>query len=152
MSTQAPLGHYTLDTELLFKDSYAVTASAVAQVDSSDKIIDTGGTGIFKADMVIDVTAIDVASGSELYVIIIEGSDSATFASGIEQLAALQVGDSSVVSGAADVDSTTGLYILPFINQIATRRYRYLRVNQVLSGTTPSITYTAHAGQIKRGG
>ena len=64
---------YTFDANLEFKDAGLVASSAAAQVDSAAKVVDVG-TGFFKGDLVIDVTAIEVATGNEGYRIAIEGS------------------------------------------------------------------------------
>lgn len=134
---------HTLDAELEFKDAGAITASAAAEVDSSAQIIDTGGA-YFEGDMVIDITAVEVDSGDEKYLIHVQASDSSTFASTIQSVVAFEAGDSAVVSG--DIDTGTGRYILPFSNQVGETIYRYLRVYTFISGTiVTGINYTANA-------
>ena len=132
---------YNFDAEFLFKDSYAVTASAAAQVAGANKIIEVGAARL-DATMVIDVSAIDISSSDEAYKIIVQGSTSPTFASNIENLAVLDLGKSAArLAGAKD--SVAGRYELFFTNQQADVTYPYLRVYTVCAGTTPSITYTA---------
>lgn len=135
---------YTFDANLEFKDAGLIAADDNAQVDASDQIIDVG-TGVFTADMVIDVTAIEVASGDEVYDIQVQGSSSSSFASDNEQLASLKLGDSSVIGG--DTDSSTGRYILPFNNLGADGSpYRYLRVTIDVAGTIATgINFSAFA-------
>lgn len=132
----------TFDASLEMKDAGLVAASAAAQVDSSNKILDAG-VGRFKGELVIDVTAIEVASGDEGYSIEVQGSNSSSFASGNVALAELQLGDTSVTNESAD--SSTGRYILPFTNVgVDGTRYRYIRVYTRVVGTIATgINYSA---------
>lgn len=140
------------DADLEFKDAGAVAASAAATVDSVAKVVDVG-TGFFEGEMVIDVTAIEVDTANELYVIAIEGSNDSGFSSGTEvELCCLRLGDSSVTG--SDTDNVVGRYTLPFNNQqgISTSlpagtQWRYLRIYTTVSGTIASngINFSAFA-------
>lgn len=136
---------YTPDIEMLFKDAGAIVASAAGQVGGSDKIIDVGAAR-FEAVMIVDVSALDIASNDEIYDIIVQGSTSASFASGIENLAQLNLAATEVRDGGAQ-DSTTGRYELPFCNEQDGTIYRYLRLYTKVAGSTPSINHTAWAGE-----
>lgn len=135
---------YPFDAELEFRDSYAATSSAAAQVDSAAKVVDLG-KGFWSGDLVIDVTAAAVDGGDEAYTISVEVSDNSGFSSGSEfRLASLQLGDASVIGG--DTDMTTGRYVLPFNNRASDGNiYQYARVYTTHVGSTSSITYTAFA-------
>lgn len=133
---------YNYDKEMLMKDAGLVAASAAAEVESAAKILDVGAAR-FEGVLVVDVSAIEIASNDEEYDIIVQGSNSATFASGIENLAQLNLGATEVRQGGAQ-DSTAGRYELPFINQQDDTTYRYLRVYTVVAGTIATgINYTA---------
>ncbi len=138
---------FTLDGLLLMKDAGLVAASAAATVASAAKVADVG-TGLFEAQLIIDVTAIEVASGDEVYTITIEGSTTTGFSSGTEvELASIKVGDSSVTGG--DTDSIAGRYTLPFNNrEVDGTCYRYLRVYTTVAGAIATgINYTAFIAQ-----
>ena len=139
---------YTFDAELEFKDAGLVAADDAAQVDGADKIIDLGSdSACFTGVMVIDVSAIEIASNDEKYTIIVQGSNSATFASGIENLAEITLGATEVRPGGA-IDSTVGRYELAFVNEQDGQKYRYLRVFTDVTGTIASgINFTAWAGR-----
>lgn len=142
---------FTYDSALLLKDSAAITASAAAQVAGVAKVFDTGfvsgGPGaLFKGIAVIDVTAMDISSADEKYILIIQGSNSATFASGIENLAELDLGATASRNGGAK-DSVVGRYELGFQNDQGDAMYQYIRHYMVISGTTPSITHTCFIGR-----
>lgn len=138
---------YTFDAELELKDAGAVTSSAAAQVDAAAKIVDLGSdTASFSGVAVVDVSAIDIANSDELYTLIVQGSSSATFASDIENLAELSLGDTAVRPGGPK-DSTVGRYEIPFLNEQDGTKYRYLRMYTEVAGTSPSINYTAFAGR-----
>jgi hypothetical protein len=136
---------YTFDALLEFKDAGLVAASAAAQVDAAAKVV-TLGTGVFKGVMVIDVTAIEVASGDESYKIAVELSDNSGFSSGTEfEKCALVLGDATIHGG--DVDSAVGRYVLPFDNRAADgATYSYARIYTTVGGTVATgINYTAFA-------
>lgn len=136
---------YTFDANLEMKDAGLVAADAAAQVDSADKILAVGDA-VFKGVLVVDVSAIEIASNDELYRIIVQGSSSATFASDIENLAELSLGATEVRPGGA-IDSTTGRYELPFINQQDGVTYPYVRVYTDVAGTIATgINYSAYIG------
>jgi hypothetical protein len=134
-------GH-TFDANLEFKDAGAVTADGAAQVSGADKIVDVGAAR-FDATMMIPVSAIDTATGDEGYVIYVQGSNSATFASGVVNLQALRLGDAAVTLASAD--DTTGVYELPFTNEKAGTLYRYLRVYTDVAAAGSSINFRAYA-------
>src|SRR5690606_5828306 len=118
---------YTYDANLLFRDAYAATSSAAAQVDSNARVVDLG-TGFVAADMVIDVSAAAVDGGDDAYLISVELSDDDDCSTGKEfRVASLQIGDAAVIGG--DTDMTTGRYVLPFNNRsVDGDTYRYARI------------------------
>lgn len=132
---------FTYDNALLLKDAGAITADAAAQVSSAAKILDLGAARV-DARVIVDVSAIDVASGDESYLLRAQFSNSATFASGVIGGPILQLGDSSVLIGES-ADSVVGRYELAVTNQINGTTYRYMRMYTDVGGTTPSINYTA---------
>lgn len=134
---------FTFDALLQLKDAGAITSSAAAQVSGSNKILDMGA-GRFDGVVTVDVSAIDIVSNDEEYNIIIQGSNSASFASGIENLAMLNLGATEVRDGGGQ-DSTVGRYEIHVTNEQADTVYRYIRAYTFIAGTstTPSINYTA---------
>jgi len=87
-----------------------------------------------------------ITDNDEKYVVDIQGSNSATFASGIETLATIEFGAKEVLRG--DVDTALGRTILPFNNEHQGVSYRYIR--QYLTtgtGTTESITMSNRVGK-----
>ena len=131
---------YTFDSLLELKDAGAVTADAAAQVDGADKIIDLGAARV-DGVVVITVSAIDITTGDEAYVLKLQGSSSSSFASGIVNLAQIHMGDSSVTGASADTG--TGVWELPFTNEQDGSTLQYIRMYTDVVGTTPSINYTA---------
>lgn len=117
-------------TEL--KDAGLVAATAAATVASVAKVLDLG-SGVVKGHVVVDVSAIEVATGDEGYRIEVQGSNSSTFASGVVMLAILHLGDSSVNFESAD--SSTGRYLVPVRNEKNGTVYRYMRLNTRIVGT-----------------
>lgn len=135
---------YNFDAEMEFKDAGLVAASAAAQVDSADQIIDVG-VGRFEGVMVIDVTACEIASNDELYTVTVQGSSSATFASDIQNLAMTDFGATAVRKGGA-IATSVGRYELPFCNEQDDIKYRYLRLYTTVAGSIATgINYSAFA-------
>jgi len=133
---------YNYDNDQLMKDAGLVAASAAAQVGGSNKILDMGA-GRFEGVLVVDVTAIEIASNDEEYDIIVQGSSSSSFASDIQNLGQLNLGATEVRQGGA-IDSTTGRYELLFTNEQDDTVYRYIRVYTVVAGSIATgINYTA---------
>lgn len=134
---------YTFDAELELKDAGLVAASAAATVDSAAKILNVG-TGFWEADIIVDVTAVEIASNDERYDIIAQGSTSASFASVIENLAQIQIGALEVTDG--DQDGATGRFIFGVRNEVNNVRYPYIRLFTVVAGAVATgINYTAFA-------
>lgn len=131
---------YNFDKLLQLKDAGAITASAAAQVGGSNQILDMGPAR-FDAVVRLNLTAITVGADNA-YDVIVQGSNSASFASGIENLASLNLGNTAVRDGGAQT-SVVGIYELPVTNEQADTVYRYLRLYTKVAGTTPSINYDA---------
>lgn len=131
---------FNYDLALRLKDAGAVTASGNATVGGSAQVLDLG-EGRFDGRAVCDVSAIDVATGDESYVLQLQGSLVANFASGVVALASKQLGGATPTGNSAA--SVVGRYEIPFANEENGVRYRYVRLRYVIAGTTPSINLTA---------
>ena len=135
----------TFDTELEFKDAGLVAASAAATVDAVAQVIDVGD-GLFKGCMIIDVSALEIASNDEIYDIVIQGSPVEAFtAAGVVELAALNLSAKEVKRTDSDADNATGRYKIYFDNEQNGTIYQYLRVYTVVAGTVATgINYAAY--------
>lgn len=134
---------YIFDAATELKDAGLVETSAAATVDASAKILNLGAA-YMEGAVVIDISAIEVATGNELYQIGWQLSDSSTFASNIYEAATLCVGDSSVIGG--DVDTAIGRYILRVTNEHGGTIYPYARLYTTISGSIAGgggINYSA---------
>lgn len=140
---------FSFDAELQMKDAGLVASSAAATVDGDAKILDVGDARL-DAVLIVDVSAIEIASDNEEYDIILQGSSSATFASDIQNLAQMNLGATEVRQGGA-IDSVAGRYEMPFTNEQADVRYQYLRLYTVVAGTVATgINYKAFIGELPR--
>lgn len=143
---------YNIDAEMIFKDAGAIAASAAALVGGVAQIIAVGQAR-FEGVMIIDATAIEIASNDEEYQVIVQGSTSATFASDIQNLARMDFGATEVRDGGA-VDSLAGRYELAFCNEQADIVYPYLRLYTLVAGAIAGgggINYTAYADRVTWG-
>ena len=135
---------FTPDVALELKDAGLVAASAAALVDAAAKIIDLGASGRVDGRVIVDITAIEIDTTDEIYRIAVQVSSSATFASVIKNVTALQIGHTT-----ADAVADTGVvgrYELPFCNEVNGTTYRYLRLYTYVAGTIATgINYTAWA-------
>ncbi len=135
-----PLNIYsqrTYDAALLLKAAGLVGASADGSL-----ILDVG-TGLLKADLVLDVTALEIDTTDESYTVILEGSPDAAFgtAGNIVPLAKITIGHHSSTAGvlqAQGPDDAVGRYLVPVRNERNGTTYRYLRIRTVVAGTIGS--------------
>lgn len=129
----------TYDNSLLLKAAGLVAASADGTL-----ILDVG-TGMFNFDLILDVTALEVATGDEGYRVVIEGSPDALFgtAGNIVPLCEYTVGSAT---GAAPLGTADGVgrFLCPGRNERNGTTYRYLRLRTVVVGTIATgINFTA---------
>lgn len=142
---------FTFDKLLEMKDAGLIAADGAWQVGGVNKILDVGA-GNFEGKCVVDVSAMEIATGDERYTLLILGSSSPTFASDIVVLAALPVGDGSTIGTAfggsgVDVDDAIGRFVIPFTNERNNTRYRYIRGFTDVAGTIATgINFAAYVG------
>lgn len=135
------------DAELEFKDAGLVASSAAAQVDSADKIV-TIGTGYFRGKIIIDVSALEIASNDEIYDIVVQLSSDSDFgiAENIRDAVQLNLSASEVKRTDCDTDDSTGIYKLLFDNEYDGTFYEYARLYTIVGGTIATgINYSAWA-------
>jgi hypothetical protein len=141
--------NYMYDSTWLFKAAGAVAASAAAS------IVDTGSaTARVKGEIVIDVTAIEVDTGDEIYDIVLQGSPDAAFGTdtNIRDLVSLTFADATTQRTDCNQDDVIGRYVMPFTNEGPTGTFfRYLRIYTVVAGTIASggINYGCFASVAK---
>ena len=125
---------HTYDAATVLKDAGLVAATANATVGGVAQILDIGD-GQMIGVVVLDVSAIEIASNDEKYTVILQGSNSATFASGIANLASMEFGAVAVLTGPPSAAPAVGRYEMGFSNTVAYTAYRYVRLRVVISGT-----------------
>lgn len=156
---------YSFDANTVLSDNAAAyTATGYAQAYGADGVVDLGGNqGVtitlpsiddvssitpqqarIDAMLVVDVTAIDIASGNETYKIMLLVSNDPNFAAGnVVQAAGVMVGKGASLDGINMKDSVTGRYELGFTNNIAGSIYQFAKLYLVLAGATPSINISS---------
>lgn len=126
---------FQYDDELNLKD-----AGLVASTAAGATILDLG-PGIVDGFLVLDVSAVEVASGDEIYDISLEGSNVAAMTSGSVTLATIEMGNAAAP---ADADTGTGRFAVPFRNEQNGSIYRYVRIHTAVAGTVATgINYSA---------
>ena len=129
------------DSNIQLKDAGLVASSAAGQVDSENQVVNLG-EGRVDGFMVIDVSALEIASNNELYKIKLQGCHREDFAHGYEDLAILELGAKEVLGG--QNDSAIGRYVVPFCNVKGAYLWPYVRVYCTVSGSIASgINYSA---------
>jgi hypothetical protein len=130
---------HTFDAALLLKAAGLIAATA-----NGSLIVDIGA-GYVDADVVIDLSACEIASGDEIYTVSIEGSNDPTMATGSVCLARKVFGNLVVPMDAAL--SAAGRYVLCFRNEENGTLYRYVRIHTTVAGTIATgINYSAFIG------
>jgi len=132
---------YLRDDSLSLKVSASVTASAAGTLIRD--LQDAESTGV----VLIDVTALEIASNNEIYNIVVQYSPDAAFgtAGNIQDGPQLSLSAKEVKTTTSDKDDTIGRYELLTTNVYAGTVYRYMRIYTVVAGTidTTGITYAA---------
>lgn len=124
MANQYSMFQY--DDDLSLKD-----AGLIASTTTGTTIIDLGA-GIVDGFLVLDVSAVEVADGSEIYLVCLEGSNVAAMSSGSVTLAQIEMGNATAP---ADADTSTGRFAVPFRNEQNGTVYRYVRLYTEVAGT-----------------
>jgi hypothetical protein len=129
----------TYDAQMLLR-----VAATVAATDTGTLIVNLDGVGMLDGNLVLDITAMKVSALDEFYQVILQGSPDANFGTpaNITVLATQRLGSAA---GAAPLGTsdTPGRYLVPFRNERNGVTFRYLRLQVVLGGTAPSLSYTA---------
>jgi hypothetical protein len=133
MANQYSMFQY--DTDLSLK-----AAGLIASTTTGSTIIDLGA-GLVDGFLVLDVSAIEVASNDEIYLVCLEGSTVAGMATGSMTLAQIELGNATAP---ADADTSTGRFAVPFRNEQNGVIYRYVRLYTEVAGTVATgINFSA---------
>jgi hypothetical protein len=125
----------TYDNALSLKAAGLVAASAAGAT-----IVDIGA-GFVDAEVVIDVTAVEVATGDEKYVFVLEASNTADMSAGSVTLVEFPMG---VATAPMDANTGVGRFMVPFTNEQNGTMYRYVRAYTRVAGTIATgINYSA---------
>lgn len=121
-----------LDKELQFSDAQALTATAVS-TNVVDLSLDADiGVGEAMAVVVSIGVAADFTTTDETYQFIVQTATDAAFTSPITVVASAAINGDELAAGAT--------VVLP----IGYSNLQFLRVNNVLAGTTPTVTIDAY--------
>lgn len=151
---------FNFDALLQLKDAGLVGASAAATVGGVAQILDLGGgppsatstlgpttLGWFDADLVVDVSAIEIGSSDETYTLSFQLSNDSSFVTGVVEHCRLVLAHHSAagVAPGVDTDAIVGRYVLCVSNQDpAGTLYKYCRLYTIVGGTVATgINYTA---------
>lgn len=121
-----------LYSQFTYDNALALKAAGLVAASADGSILDLGA-GFVEGYIVIDVSAVEVATGDEIYTISLEGSNVAAMTSGSVCLAKKVFGNLVVPMDAAL--SAAGRYVIPFTNAEAGTTYRYVRLSTLVAGT-----------------
>ena len=138
----------TYDNLLLMKDAGAMVTTGFCHVLGVDHTLDVG-EGLVEGDIILDVSACEVNSDDEDYVIVVMVSSSATFANDVYAIQGITLGSAGTAMGdniLGDVDMGVGRWILPFNNMVVDGdTKRYVRLFVIIGGTiVTGINFTAY--------
>ncbi len=120
------------NNNFLYDDALSLRdASLLAATATETTILDLGA-GLVDGNLIIDVSAIEVATGNEKYTIHLEGSNVAAMTSGSVTLANIPLGNAT---DPADAATGTGRFVVPFRNEQNGTNYRYVRIYTLVAGT-----------------
>lgn len=138
------------ETNYLYDAGFVMKAAAAVGASAAATVIDLGSaTARVKGDIIIDVSAIELDTGDEIYDIVVQLSPDAVFtAATIRDSMSLTFSDSTQQRTDCNQDDIIGRYVLPFTNEGPTGVfYRYIRLYTVVAGTIGAggINYGAWA-------
>ena len=147
MSGIPPFKPYVPDRNLMFGEAVVMTATGNVQFAAADVILKIG-RGRMDATLILNITTMKVSATNELYDFWIQGCDVSDFsggASGIVNLAHVQVGAVAALSAGAGISGGVGARVeLDFNNVlVGNAMYDYIRLRAVIAGTAPTITFDA---------
>ena len=116
---------FTYDNALLLK------AAGLVATTTTESTILALGDGLVDGYLVLDVSACEVASNDEIYLICLEGSTVAAMTSASVTLAQIELGNATAP---ADADTTTGRFVVPFRNEQNGVLYPYVRIYTEVAG------------------
>ena len=126
---------FQYDGDLELKAAGALTTS------TDGNILDLGA-GLVDGYVVLDVSAVEIGSGDEIFTISLEGSNVANMSSGSVCLAKKVFGNLVVPMDAAL--SAAGRYVIPFRNEEGGTLYRYVRLSTLIAGSiSTGISFSA---------
>lgn len=126
---------FTYDNALSLKG-----AGLVAATTTEATILDLGA-GLVDGYLVLDVSAVEVATGDEKYTVHLEGSNVAAMTSGSVTLANIPLGN---LTAPADAATGTGRFVVPFRNEQNGATYRHVRIYTLVAGTVATgINFSA---------
>jgi lysophospholipase L1-like esterase len=146
-------GNFALPIDASMQFASAQTLTYTAYANNVNSVAVDLGLGRFDSMLALNITALDVSSGDETYVLHLLGSNDIAFGNGnVESLAVHDFGKSAhriinTILGDNPTIPPTGLVgsilALPFTTLMQGVIYRYAKCYAVLAGTTPSITLSA---------
>lgn len=119
-------------SQFTYDDALELKAAGLVATTTTETTILDIGAGLLDANLVLDVSAVEVASGNEKYTIHIEGSNVAAMSSGSVSLAAIFMGN---LTDPMDAATGTGRFVVPFRNEQNGTTYRYIRIYTLVAGT-----------------
>lgn len=143
MGTQRNVMNATFDAALQLKDAAAVTASGAAQVGGVARVLNVGAAVVSGA-FVVDIAALTINADAD-YDIRLQASSDPTFATDVTIVANVR---SALAATAGEDRPGVGRRTVPFNNIGEDGAPKaYLRAFHTISGTTPSINYSAFISQ-----
>jgi hypothetical protein len=139
------------DTANAFANGQTLTATGY--VNAIQTQLDVG-PGRFDGYLVLDISALDLASGDETYQFQLLGSNDSGWTNGNVELLALKDFAAATAgrvvpticppsNSAPPTGKSADRFEIPFSNQMGRFVFRYLQLRLVAGGTTPSVTVAA---------
>lgn len=134
-----------LYSQFTYDDALSLKSAGLVAASADGDILDLGD-GLVDALLVIDVSAVEIATGDEIYTVSLEGSNIAAMTSGSVCLAKKVFGNLVVPMDAAL--SAAGRYVVPFRNEENGTIFRYVRLSTLVAGDVATgINFSAFIGK-----
>jgi len=121
-----------LYSQFTYDNDLEIKAAGLLDASTDGSILDIG-EGMVDGFLVVDVSAVEIATGNEIYTLSLEGSSVAAMTSASVCLGQKVFGNLVVPMDAAL--SAAGRYAIPFRNEEGGSTFRYVRYSLLVAGT-----------------
>lgn len=134
---------YPIDQDMIYRERAQAAITATGYIGTQK---DMRASVLTEMVMIINVEAIDIASANEVYTFRVVGSNNPNRSDGTV-LGMAQLGHAATITIETVNTAAGDQFEIRFATEKDGVNYRYIDLHLTAAGTTPSITFNAHASK-----